>query len=60
MAEKKPYYIAIKHMHEIMDGTEWNADTLDAIAAVLMGLGLRIREPEVPDHDNDTESSRLD
>ena len=34
-------------IHELMDGKEWSADTLQSIAEVLTGAGLRIREPDV-------------
>jgi hypothetical protein len=36
---------ALRRIHEIMDGTEWHADTLDAIAEVLISTGREIREP---------------
>lgn len=36
----------ITHIHALMDGTEWSADTLDEIAAILREYGLVIREPQ--------------
>ena len=32
-------------IHKLMDGTEWSADTLDAIAAELRAAGYVIRDP---------------
>ena len=32
-------------IHSLMDGREWNADTLQHIAQVLTGAGFRIRDP---------------
>lgn len=37
---------ALDAIATLMDGQEWNADTLDAIAEILRGEGYAIREPE--------------
>lgn len=41
-------------IHATMDGTEWDADTLQDIATLLQGAGLPpLREPEDADDDRD-------
>ena len=35
---------SLQAIHALMDGREWNADTLQHIAKVLTGAGFRIRE----------------
>mgnify|MGYP003396137538 CR=1 FL=1 len=37
---------ALQDIHAIMDGKEWSADTLEAIAHVLESVGLPVREPD--------------
>jgi hypothetical protein len=36
---------ALLAIHELMDGKEWSADTLQSIAEVLEGVGLHVKEP---------------
>ena len=36
---------AMDAIHEVMDGVEWDADTLDAIAKIVERSGRAIREP---------------
>jgi hypothetical protein len=36
---------AVLAIHELMDGKEWSADTLQSIAEVLEGVGLHIKDP---------------
>lgn len=38
--------LALEQIARIMDGVEWDADTLDAIRDVLIAEGLEVREPE--------------
>jgi len=37
---------ALGRIHALLDGTEWDADTLDAIADVVRAAGLAVRGPE--------------
>ena len=45
---------ALKRIHEILDGREWNrADDLESIAEIIIGTGREIREPQIcPGCDN--------
>lgn len=43
----------LQRIHRIMDGTEWDADTLEAIAEVLRESGRTITEPEFIEHDRE-------
>jgi len=38
---------ALAQIAELMDGTEWSADTLDEIAATLRAAGFQIRDVDV-------------
>lgn len=44
--EMRKYKDAIEAIHELLDGKEWDSDTTSAIADVVKGLGLEIREPD--------------
>jgi len=35
---------AMLAIQELLDGTEWSADTLDRIAAIVIAAGYRIRD----------------
>jgi hypothetical protein len=37
---------ALLAIQELLDGTEWNADTLEAIAAIMVAASYRIRDLE--------------
>lgn len=37
---------ALDRIHKLLDGREWSADTLDAIADVVRSTGRVIREPQ--------------
>jgi hypothetical protein len=45
----QPEYIsdgeAMTIIYEILDGVEWSADTLEAIASIVMQAGYNIRNP---------------
>lgn len=47
---------AIRAIHREMDGTEWDSDTMSAIANILDQAGYRLRDP----NDMDGESDLLD
>jgi hypothetical protein len=42
---------AMLAIQELMDGTEWNADTLEAIAEIMVRAGYRIRDLEDVDRE---------
>ena len=44
---------ALHSIHALMDGTEWSADTLQDIAAVLKRAGLPVREPADDDRNDE-------
>lgn len=44
---------AMLAIQEIMDGTEWNADTLEEIAKVMISAGYRIRDIDDVDREED-------
>jgi hypothetical protein len=46
---------ALLAIQELMDGTEWSADTLEAIARVMVSAGYRIRDLDEVERD-DTEA----
>ena len=41
---------ALNYIAELMDGKEWNSDTLDEIAETVRMTGREINEPESDDH----------
>lgn len=41
--------LAMNRIYEIIDGTEWHANTLEEIADVVQATGRKIREPDEDD-----------
>jgi hypothetical protein len=49
-AERDAFKFIVTAIHMQLDGEEWNADTCEAIAGILMDNGYNIRDPwEVSD-----------
>lgn len=44
---------ALLRIQEVLDGVEWSPDTLDAIAAIMVEAGYRIRDLDDEDMEND-------
>ena len=44
-AKRNPDTVAMDKIAELLDGTEWDAETLDKIAEIVKKSGREIREP---------------
>lgn len=43
-------HAAMLAIQEVLDGTEWNSNTLEAIAKIMTDAGYRIRDLDEVDH----------
>jgi len=50
---------ALDAIHAILDGTEWDADTVAGVAEIVTAAGYTIRDPDEVDDEDDDEDEYI-